>query len=286
MKPNNALQEYIKSSELRVIIDGVFSARMSSDIAKNFDAGKYNIAISEHKKSIVELETMNIIYPAKARPVFYMYIVPDENFIELLNYPYKDRKGGGRPVDSYDMDSFNSAYGTSQNLLDYVDELPIDKHINNIHEYAHLIQGQFGYKSNMFAEGFAELVPWYVLEYEKLVASHVESIKGMKKIYTANELLNSVSFSDRVPGKTCSFQPSYVSSYLWVRSVVEHIRVKYNLSRIGAVQKFLELYRMVKFDKQWFVMDLANEIDMDVDKLLDSVEYQVEQVNQIIKEVK
>ena len=37
MTPQDALREYIKESERRVIIDGVFCARMSHEIAKKFD---------------------------------------------------------------------------------------------------------------------------------------------------------------------------------------------------------------------------------------------------------
>ncbi len=281
MQTHDALRDYIKESEYRVIIDGVFCARMSSDIAKNFDAGRYDIQIAEHKKCINELNKMQIRYPANAKPIFYLYIVPDENFAELLRYPYKDRKGGGRPVDCYDMDGFNTAYGSSQNLLISDRPISMEQHINNIHEYAHLIQHLFGSDAQMFGEGFAELVPWYVMEYDKKNPIHVGAMRSMNKIYTANELLSSIEFSDSVPHMTCSFQPSYMSSYLWVRAVVEHIRLTSNLSRVSATQKFLELYRNIKFGKQWFVKELAKEIGMDADKLLNSTEYQSNVLKQI-----
>jgi len=282
MTPQDALREYIRESERRVIVDGVFCARMSHEIAKKFDVGEYNARLEEHKKCINELTKMQIKYPANAKPVFYLYIVPDEDFAELLQYPYKDRKGGGKPVDSYDMDSFNAAYGSSQNVLISDKPVSINQHVNNIHEYAHLIQFQFGFDAQMFQEGFAELVPWYVMEYEKKQPMHLIAMRSMSKIYTANELLSDVEFtSDRVPNMTCSFQPSYMSSYLWVRAVVEHIRTKYSLSRVGATQQFLELYHNIKSSKQLFVQKLAKEIGMDADKLLNSTEYQ----NAVLKQI-
>ena len=282
MKTQDALREYIKQSEHRVIIDGLFCARMSSDIAKKFDAGEYNAQIDEHKKCINELNKMQIKYPSNAKPVFYLYVVPDENFAELLQYPYKNRKGGGKPVNSYDMDGFNTAYASSQNLLLSDKPVGVSQHVNNIHEYAHLIQGQFGHDAQMFQEGFAELVPWYVMEYEKKNPMHLTAMRSMNKIYTANELLSSVDFtSGRLPNMTCSFQPSYMSSYLWVRAVVEHMRSKFNLSRVSVIQKFLELYRDIKFGKQLFVKELAKEIGMDADKLLNSTEYQ----NAVLKQI-
>lgn len=283
----DVLREYVKKSESRVIIDDLFFARMSKDIAKNFDGGLYDVMLNEHKKCIKELESLHIIYPANAKPKFYVYIVPDENFAELLNYPYKNISGGGRPVPAYELDSFNSAYGTSQNKM--VDNGPIGifRHINLVHEYSHLIHHQFGgYGAQMFGEGFAEMIPWYALEYENLAHEHFVAMKSLDKIYTANELLEMNPFFDMVPGKTCSFQPSYISSYLWTRAVVEHIRCKYNLSRFGAVQKFLELFNITIYGKQFFIIELAEILDMDVDKLLDSTEYQIETLEQIAKEVK
>ena len=281
MKTRDALREYVRNSEMRIIIDGVFYARMSKSIAKKFDSGVYDVMLCEHKKCIRELKKLNIRYPANAKPKFYVYIVPDENFAELLQYPYKNRNGGGRPVPSYDFDSFNSAYGTSQNRMIGSRKVEITSHINLVHEYAHLIHGQFCFCAQMFGEGFAELIPWYALEYEKLVPEHFVSMKSMEKIYTANELLESVAFSDTVSGKICSFQPSYMSSYLWSRAVVEHIRKKYKLSRFESVQKFLELYSITTYGKQWFIMELADLTGMDAEKLLNSVDYQIDELEKI-----
>ena len=279
--PKSALREYIDDSQTRVIIDGVFHARMSSMIAEKFDSGLYDLALQEHANCIKELQTLDIKYPANAKPIFYIYIVPDEDFIELLQYPYKNLKSGGKPVASYDIDGFNSAYGTSQNLLTGDDKNTITRHVNRIHEYAHLIQHQFAFCSKLFGEGFAELIPWYALEYESKVPEHLTAMKSLEKIYTANELISSVEFSDRIEGKTCSFQPSYISSYLWSRAVVEQIRSKFNLSRKQAIQKFLEYYAFSGVRQQFFVIELANFIGMDAEKLLNSNEYQ----NAVLKQI-
>ena len=279
--PKSALREYIDNSQMRIVVDGVFHARMSSAIAEKFDSGVYDSALQEHANCIKELQSLDIKYPGKATPIFYIYIVPDEEFIELLNYPYKNLKAGGKPVASYDIDGFKSAYGTSQNLLTGNDKFTITRHINRIHEYAHLIQHQFAFCSHLFGEGFAELIPWYALEYESKVPEHLDAMKSLEKIYTANELISSVEFSDRVEGRTCSFQPSYISSYLWSRVVVEQIRSKFNLSRKQAIQKFLEYYAFSGVRQQFLVIELANFIGLDADKLLNSNEYQKAVLKQI-----
>ena len=285
MKPHDALREYINKSELRIISND-FRVRMSKTIAKSFDSGLYDSVLNEHKKCIRELKSLDIKYPANAKPVFYMYIVPDDRFIELLDFPYKNTKGGGRPVASYDMDGFNSAYGTSQNLLLDNGKISVTKHINHIHEYAHLIHQQFRVCPRIFGEGFAELIPWYALEYEKKEPEHFKAMSALDKIYTANELLESVAFSDKVPEKTCSFQPSYISSYLLSRAIAERIRIKYKLSRKQAIQKLLELYGFTKYGKQWFILELAEILGMNAEKLLNSTEYQIKMLKQIEKEIK
>lgn len=285
--PYDALQKYVEHSEKREIISGRFYARMSSDIAKNFDDGMYDIMLDDHKRCIYELDTLGIKYPLNVQPKFYMYIVPDESFIGLLHMPHKRLKSGGRPVPSYDVDGFITAYGTSQNCLVNGDKsVDITKHVNLVHEYSHLVKTQFCFGAVALSEGFAELIPWYVLEYERLVPSHLVAIKSMKEIYTIKDLLNIRTLPVKDFMQRCSFQPSYMSAYLWMRAVIERMRVKYNLSRVAVVQKFLEFYRDSGHDKVWFVMDLAKEIDMDVDKLIGSTEYQVEALKQIEKEQK
>ena len=185
----------------------------------------------------------------------------------------------------YDFSGYDTVYHVAGIAHSDNGKISMARHINLIHEYAHLIQHQFGFGSQMFGEGFAELIPWYALEYESRMPSHFVSMCSMEKIYTANELLEKVVFSDRVDGQTCSFQQSYMSSYLWVRAVVEHIRKKFKLSRYGAVQKFLELYHNITFDKQWFVEELAEIIGMDAGKLLNSTEYQKSVLKQIKREL-
>jgi hypothetical protein len=118
-------------------------------------------------------------YPANANPIFYVYLVPDEDFIDLLQYPHKTRRGGGKPVSSYDINGFNSAYGLSQNMFEntYDEEPSISRTVNDIHELTHLVHSQFFNKNRFISEGFAETLPLYSMDYERKFDEHRSILK-------------------------------------------------------------------------------------------------------------
>lgn len=287
---NDDLREYIKNSELRVVVPGLFHVRMSKDMAKRFDSGSYDKSLAEHARCIKELQNIGIEYPDGAKPIFYLYIVPDDNFVKLLHWPIKNSKsrGAGCPVPAYDTDGFYDAYGSNEYMIVLDGQISVSKHVVLIHEYSHLILDQFKIRAAAgIKEGFAELVPWYILDYEKQLPLHLAAMKSMKKVYTMNNLLNMRGhLVHEVFNQYCSFQPSYMSAYLWMRAVIEQIRMKYSLSKVDAMQKFLEFYRVSGMDRQWFVRDIAENFDMDYDKLLNSTYYQTKVINQIEQENK
>lgn len=270
----DALRDYIEKSELRKVNNN-FRMRMSPEIATKYDSGAYKTAIDEHAGCINELLKLKPQDILGKQPIFYTYLVPDNRLVELLNYPYP-RKRGGRPVDCFDSDGLNTAYGATQNTFVMLEKPSVMSHINNIHEYAHLIQGQLNpHKHVMFHEGFAEIVPWYILDYESKCPEHVMAVADTD-VYSANELLTNVDFRDVVDGRICSFQKSYISSYVFVRALVEKIQSKYGLNKIEAVKMYLKVYAENNNDNQWLVVDFAKKLGLDADKLLGTTEYQKE----------
>ena len=270
----DALHDYIAKSELRKVNDN-FRMRMSSEIAAKYDSGAYQTAIEEHTSCINELLQLNLQDVLGKLPIVYAYLVPDNRLIELLNYPYQ-RKRGGRPVMCFDSDGFGSAYGATQNTFVMLEKPSVMLHINHIHEYAHLFQQQLNpYKHVMFHEGFAEVIPWYILDYESKGPEHTATVVDTD-VYSANDLLTSVDFRDVVEGRSCSFQKSYISSYVFVRTLVENIQSKFGVDKTAAVKMYLKIYGESKNDKQWLVVDFANKLGLDADKLLYTTEYQKE----------
>ena len=93
------------------------------------------------------INTLNIQYPGNAKPILYVYIVPDENYAKLLRIPnyYNTGNGGGKPVTCYDLDGFNAAYGISQNMAEdkVFETFNISKLENELHELSHIIHSEF-----------------------------------------------------------------------------------------------------------------------------------------------
>ena len=132
MYERDELREYIKNSELR-IFNKKIKIRLSSELAKKYDKGIYTNYLIRLQKELEMLEKLQIKYPSNAKPFLYLYIVPDDNFIKLLQVPStfsKGKKSGGKAVACYDLDGFNLAFGLSQNCLE-------NKDINN-KEKAHI----------------------------------------------------------------------------------------------------------------------------------------------------
>ncbi len=273
-KPNK-LFEYIKNSEIRIVNDN-FKVRLSRDLAKKYDNGDYKNALQIHIDYINAINKLGLKYPGNANPVFYMYIVPDNNFIELLNFPFTDSAYGGKPVKCFDIDGFHSAYGISQNLLDNQSSAePISSRVNGIHELAHLVHGQFFNKDRILAEGFAETLPLYTMGLQNEFDEHAQVIKNMTAddIISPNELLamgrdGTFGRITRIKNKSASFDWSYISSYLFVRGYIMKIAEKFELTPISATQKFLEIVRSSEYSNQFLIFDLANAIDIPGSDLL------------------
>ena len=283
MYQDDKLKEYIDKSALK-IVDQTLHIRLSEKLSKKYDSGVYDNAIKSFKKYVKQIQNLNLKYPANANPIFYIYIVSDTDFVELLQFPDKTKKGGGRPVQSYDLDSFNSAYGVSQNIFENFPEDPnLTREVNHIHELAHLVHSMFFQKNRFVSEGFAEAFVLYTMRYEDKFKEHHNAIKNLKsnQIFTINELLKmekeNIFFGKMlIPNQSCSFDLSYISSYLAIRACLEKISSKFNMDRIEATQKFLEIIKFSKFTNEWLVFDIADTLGFPRDELLAQKSLQIE----------
>ncbi|MDD3341014.1 MAG: hypothetical protein PHN72_02275 [Bacilli bacterium] len=272
----NQLKMYIEQTEM-LVINPYLHIRLSKELLEKYKQGLYNKQLAFMLNNINKIRELGIKYPSNADPVFYVYIVPDENFRELLQFPsHRNCKGGGKPVLSYDLDGFNSAYGISSNLLERENKMSSMQEVNNIHEFAHLVHGMFFYnKSRILAEGFAEALPLYTMNYESCFDEHREMLLGLteEQILSAQELIELERHHDFnkgaiLPNKSCSFDFTYFSSYLFVRGCLETIESKFGLSRVESTQKFLEIVRKSQCICEWLIFDIADAIGVPREELL------------------
>lgn len=286
MFQKDLLREYINHSELRAFNDRI-KVRLSKELAQKYDAGSYTNALNNMDKCFKMIEALPIQYPGNANPIFYVYIVPDDDYAAYLRFPsvYDQGEGGGKPVRCYDLDGFNFAYGLSQNMLENepTDENDISKIVNEIHELAHIVQGQFFHGNQIICEGFAEALPLYVLNLEDKFDEHRNSLLQLKKdqIFCAQEILDSErndSFGAEaiLPVESCSFRISYISSYLFVRGCMEAIVKKHHLSKEQSVQYFLEILKQCECANEWLIFEIADALDLSRDELLDGKQMQLD----------
>lgn len=185
MYEKDELKEYIKKSEIRIFSDKI-KVRLSNTLAKKYDKGIYKNYLIRLQNEFEMLEKLKIKYPGNSNPILYIYIVPDDNFIKLLQVPStfsKGKKGGGKPVICYDLDGFNLAFGLSQNCLENknINNEDIEILVNEIHELSHIILGQFMTGNQVISEGVAETLPLFGLDLEDKFKIHKETLENLDK---------------------------------------------------------------------------------------------------------
>ncbi len=277
------LREYIENSELRVFNEFI-KVRLSKELAKKYDEGCYEEYLKREYEYLKEINTLDIKYPSGAKPILYIYIVPVDNYAKLLRVPkiFDKGRGGGKPVSCYDLEGFNYAYGISQNLVENVPKEPSIALIENeIHELSHIIHSQFFSNNQMLGEGFAEALPLYGLNYEEKYDEHRKALINLKdsEILSAKEILKSerdgtYGKEELIPDRSCSFRLSYISSYLFVRGCMEILVDKYKITRKVAIQKFLEIVKESNCSGEWLILDIANALEIEEDKLLNGIDIQ------------
>lgn len=283
------LRDYIEHSELRIFKNRI-KIKLAKSLAVKYDNGDYDNRLSDMCKYIDMINTLNITYPSNANPTLYIYIVPDDRYVELLKMPSKfDRgTGGGRPVMCYDLDGFTMAYGTSQNLFDKRPSITdIEREENFIHEFAHLVMNQFASKDSMVSEGFAEALPLYGLGLEEKFDKHRDIVVNLNEedILSPKELIeqedNKTFGTTAITNGSCSFRHSYMSSYLFVRGVLEELALKYNLTREESIKYFLNFIKSTGCTKEYLIFDIANELDYSPDELINTKVLQMKAIESI-----
>lgn len=281
------LENYIKTAKI-IEINNNFKIRMNESQMENYNNHLYDTRIDLLTKLITKINTLNIKYPQNAKPVFYLYVVPKKDFRELLNFPdYIKVDWGGKPVNCYDLDGFKDAYGESDNILLWNTPVSIVEEANKVHELAHLIGSMFRINSTFLSEGFADAFTFYILDYENQVDDYNDLICSLKEenILSANELIEAekgtFNSTPMLKNKSCSFSIYYISSYLFVRGVIEAIEKNKHTNKVEAMQEFLNIEYNNHFYKHFNIFKLAEEIGIDKNTLLDKKSIQMEVINNI-----
>ena len=186
------------------------------------------------------------------------------------------------------MDGFPLAYGLSQNCLENkeTNNLEIADLENELHELSHIVLSQFLLGNQVISEGIAETLPLYGLRLEEKFEKHKQVIATLEEnnIYSLKELLNKQrdgSYGNDVvlSNMTCSFRLSYISSYLFVRGLVEE---KYLLSTTEAINYLFSILRGNRgYANEFLIYDIADALELSHDELLNKKDMQKKALNSI-----
>lgn len=292
MKEYKLLEKYLKDSEM-VTYNRNIKLRMSKELKEKYNMGSYNVYLNVLNKCYTSLRNLTIRYEDNKDPILYIYMVPDENCCEVLNTPvhFSGKKSSAKPVPCYEEDGFKNAFGMSQNIAENKDvtKIRISMLENISHELSHLIGNEFYKTNSLFGEGFAEAVPLYILGFEDMYPEHRTVIENLynEDVLTANELIKQMedgSFGQEslTENKNCSFRKSYISSYLFVRGLIEAIEKNFSLSKKDALQKYLDLIKVCCEENKKIediIKNMAVEIGLDEESILNSKEMQFKIIN-------
>lgn len=287
---NKKLKEYIDGCKL-IKYNDFFYIRMSDDILEKYKSGIYDRELDNFNRAILDIEKLGTVYPNNERPIFYLYMVPFDNYKELLDFPacFDLGKGGGKPVDSFESNGFDYALGYSENL--FVNrKQTISKYANTLHEVAHLVNSKFCNKNRFIHEGFADAVAFYSFDMESKFEQHFDMIKNLTEddIYSVKDLLRAEDSDEFdsisiMPAINCSFVKGYVSSYLFTRVILEQIELKYGVSRYEATNIYLNMLNN-ELHSEGLVEYLSNKLDLSFDILYEDKDYQFQVINGLKKD--
>lgn len=284
---NSALKNYLENT-LLIKVNDFFAVKISTQL-KDSLSYIFDEAINAMGKIALNLANLNIKYPNLKNPKFYAYIVPNENFKEYLDFPEQfNVKGGGKPVECFEEDGFNCAYGMSVNMLQGFVNPPMHRHINHIHEFAHLIQSEF-FMNRILGEGFADAFCFYTLGFEDKFLPFNQTICQLKNddIFSVKQLMEfqkngSFDFKRGTSQyNMCSFRLSYISSYLFVRACLEKIEKIYKCNRFQATQKFLDIMFEIKSFGFNMFCELSDKLGFDKDILINTNQEQLKIIEKI-----
>ncbi len=157
--------------------------------------------------------------------------------------------------------------------------------IGLVHELAHLVHGDW-IEIYPICEGFAEAIPFYMLNLTDEKQQEIALNLTPKEIYSVNTLIKRGMFIE-IDITRAQYRKTYVSMYLWMRGYLETVQRKYNLDKLQALQfvltEFQKASGLPTLKKQENY--IANLIGWNRKKLFDKVDLQLIGQQSLLKTV-
>ncbi|MDR2524058.1 MAG: hypothetical protein LBC95_00740 [Candidatus Nomurabacteria bacterium] len=195
-------------------------------------AGSANIKYFNDR--IYEIAELDIEYPQKRSLLVTMIVIPREIYAELSGNPYGQSING-----SYNP--FDKIFRTAL----YIDEQSFENWIFErlaiLHELSHVVHGAFF--SLELREGFAEMLPFYILDLEKEYPEHARKIADLlpEEILTIKEVRQRGYNPPNVVKENLpiSLRPAYIATYLLMRGILQRLTKEFGGDKIVALNRML-----------------------------------------------
>ncbi|MDR2338052.1 MAG: hypothetical protein LBE20_05340 [Deltaproteobacteria bacterium] len=219
---------------------------LQREFVGRFDKGEAASFVEMLRCNIDAILTVPINYPEP--PVFTFFVLErGENFHRWTS-PFENGMCGVWG-DEYNALAVDSGYFFNTNCYKAI-------RVGIIHELAHIVHRYFFYIANFFAEGFAEVIPYYIMNME----DGDYSDKGVAR----KDFLKSFSSSDIITfewsrkneiipkGEASSknrisvqYLPTYVSAFLWMRAYLGRLEKMRGIGKVDALNVLLSEFQKV-----------------------------------------
>ena len=210
----------------------------------NSDCGKAFVAVLDgYAKEVAALPLKYI-----KKPIFGFVVLPQgEVFQSLTTCPFpKGMCGINADLD----DVYTKALAVDEIWFEkgFSKKPDNEQKIGLVHELSHVVHGAYFQKMGCLGEGFAELLPHYLMDIEN--EKHINAIKNInvEALPVLGFLNKNGMFSDPKDKELrAQYRSSYLSAYLWMLAYVKRLEKIGNFDKFGAVNFMLE--RFAELDK-------------------------------------
>lgn len=246
------------------------------DMAVKIDKGAGDNFLRVMDGYIGEICTLPLAF--RMPPVFSFIILPcGEMFRTVTGCPFEQGMAGSHI--SLD-ENFPLTLGVDESWFEYGfdGDDNVQRKTGLCHELAHTVHSHWFFQ--MANEGFAELLPHYLMGLEAQNTIHRQAVLSLseKEMRTVGDIeINGIfSAEDLAKRGNTQERKGYMSYYLWMLGYVKFLEKKYLLDKFGAVNLLLEKFR--EFDNLSFTEKAAGAAELagvTAEALLNSLDLQL-----------
>ena len=148
------------------------------------------------------------------------------------------------------------------------------------HELAHIVHGGYFRNLGQISEGFAEMLPHYLMGYDERNLKHQKAIVSFQEKDMLNmDFLNQKGMFavDEINGRETQQLKSYMSAYLWMLAYIKRIENIYELDKFEATSFVLnEFSKIDNFNWDDKTTAIADIVKMPKDEIMNELTLQKE----------